>query len=290
MGAVRVNPADLSLTSPNTILSGRAHRYRVAEFDGPLSIKAVLTGEALWETAGRRHVVGEKSLLVLNHGQRYSITIESARPVETFCLFFAPTFVPAARRALTTAEVALLDDPEAPGESIEFLEAVQPGARVLPLLRAMHVVTRGGDDPAALESGFHAVARALLLERADVRRQVRRLPARRASAREELYRRLQRARALADESRAPLTIAELARAASLSTHHFHHAFARLFGETPHRYAVRRRLERAAQQLRADRASVLEIALALGFESLGSFTSLFRRHFGLPPAAWRKKQD
>jgi AraC family transcriptional regulator len=290
VSVVQINPAELTLRSPNTILTGTALRYRVPELDGPLSIKAVLSGTALWETRNARHDLGVTSVLVLNKGQRYSLSIDSPTPVETFCLFFAPSFVATARDALTQSDLALLDDPGAREGALEFAEAIQPGASLLPILRRMRHVMRARDDAGALESGFHAAAEAMLMDRVDVRRQLARLPVRRASTREELYRRLQRARALADESVAPLGVAELAGAACLSLHHFHRLFTRTFGATPHQYAVRKRLERAAAQLRVRDDSVLETALALGFESLGSFTSLFRRHYGLPPAAWRKKQD
>jgi AraC-like DNA-binding protein len=289
MAPVLINPDELSLGSPNTILSGRARRHDVPGFDGPLSIKTVRNGAATWETPAARHRIGPSDLLVLNHGQRYSLVIDAPAPVETFCLFFAPRFMAAARRALTTAEAALLDDPEAVGETIEFPETVQPGGPVLPLLHQLYQAMRAGDEPEALESGFHDVARALLLGRADVLRQLGSLPSQRAATRIELYRRLQRARARADESQAALSLAELAGTACLSVHHFHRLFTQAFGETPHRYSVRKRLERAAAALRGDAAPVLEIALAHGFASLGSFTSLFRRHYGLPPAAWRKKQ-
>jgi AraC-like DNA-binding protein len=211
-------------------------------------------------------------------------------------LFFARGFVPGAVRALTAGDAALLDDPDAPGDAIGFAETVQPGAAVLPLVRALHRGVRAaasegdGDTDGATEAAFYEIAQAMLVDRADVRDKMRRLPSRRAATRLELYRRLQRARALADESRAPLASVELARAACLSPLHFQRLFTTLFGETPHRYAVGKRLERAAAALRASDAPVEETARALGFASLGSFATLFRRRFGAPPAAWRKKHD
>jgi AraC family transcriptional regulator len=283
-----INPRTLSLRSPNAILTGRARRHEVDAFDGPLSIKSVVRGSAVWSTSEGRHRLSPTSLLVLNHGQRYSLLIDSPTEVETFCLFFARDFLPAAARALTAGDAALLDDPDAPVATLGFPETVQPGGAVLPLVRALHRRLR--DDAAAVDSAFYDIARAMLVDRADVRRALERLPSRRAATRLELHRRLQRARALADESRAPLTVAELAAVACLSPHHFQRLFTSLFGETPHRYAVRKRLERAALALRTGDDPVIDAARAFGFHSLGSFASLFRRRFGAPPAAWRKKHD
>ena len=100
-------------------------------------------------------------------------------------------------------------------------------------------------------------------------------------------RHLLRARDLADRRYAePLTVADLAREAGLSRAHFSRAFAAAFGEPPHRYLLTRRLERAAALLRNTDRSVTEICFAVGLASVGSFTTSFRRAYGVPPLAYR----
>jgi AraC-like DNA-binding protein len=84
----------------------------------------------------------------------------------------------------------------------------------------------------------------------------------------------------------PLKVADLARAAGLSSAHFSREFRRTFGESPHQYLLTRRLERAAALLRNTDRSVTEICFAVGLASLGSFTSSFRRIYGLPPLEYR----
>ena len=83
-----------------------------------------------------------------------------------------------------------------------------------------------------------------------------------------------------------LTVADLARAAGLSQAHFSREFRRAFGETPHAYLLTRRLERAAALLRNTDRSVLEICLAVGLQSVGSFTTTFTRVYGMSPTAYR----
>lgn len=100
-------------------------------------------------------------------------------------------------------------------------------------------------------------------------------------------RHLLRARDLADRRYAePLGVADLARAARLSPAHFSREFARAFGETPHRYLLTRRLERAAALLRTTDRSVADICMTVGLRSVGSFTTSFGRMFGLSPTAYR----
>jgi AraC-like DNA-binding protein len=83
-----------------------------------------------------------------------------------------------------------------------------------------------------------------------------------------------------------LDVPALARAARLSTAHFSREFRRSFGETPHRYLLTRRLERAAALLRNTDRSVADICLTVGLNSVGSFTTSFGRAFGMSPTAYR----
>lgn len=103
----------------------------------------------------------------------------------------------------------------------------------------------------------------------------------------ERTRQLLRARDLADARYGdPLSVADLAAAAGLSPAHFSRAFRQTFGESPHQYLLTRRLERAAALLAATDWSVARICFAVGWESVGSFTTTFRRVHGRAPLAYR----
>src|SRR3954447_17429606 len=100
-------------------------------------------------------------------------------------------------------------------------------------------------------------------------------------------RHLLRARDLADARYAePLTVADLARAARLSPGHFSREFRAAFGESPHRYLLTRRLERAAALLRTTDWSVARVCTSVGLTSIGSFTTSFGRMFGRSPTSYR----
>ena len=100
-------------------------------------------------------------------------------------------------------------------------------------------------------------------------------------------RHLLRAKDLADARYSePLDVDDMARAAGLSRAHFSREFRRAFGETPHGYLLTRRLERAAAMLRTTDHAVAEIGLAVGWQSVGSFTSSFTRTYGKSPTAYR----
>jgi AraC-like DNA-binding protein len=100
-------------------------------------------------------------------------------------------------------------------------------------------------------------------------------------------RHLLRARDLADARYADaLDVGDLAAAAGLSRAHFSREFRRAFGESPHAYLLTRRLERAAALLRSTDRSVVEICFSVGLASLGSFTTTFKRTYGVTPTAYR----
>ena len=101
-------------------------------------------------------------------------------------------------------------------------------------------------------------------------------------------RRLLRARDKMDRSYAkPLDVPALARVALTSEAHFIRTFKQTFGETPHRYLQRRRLERAMALLRETERPVTEICLDVGFASLGTFSRTFTRVVGMSPTAYRQ---
>ena len=105
--------------------------------------------------------------------------------------------------------------------------------------------------------------------------------------REQLARHLLRAKDLVDARYFDeLTVADMAAAATMSPSHFSRRFSDTFGESPHQYLLTRRLERAAALLRTSDWSVTDICFAVGWNSVGSFTTSFRRVFGLTPLAYR----
>ena len=108
---------------------------------------------------------------------------------------------------------------------------------------------------------------------------------------EQANRRLLRARDAMDRTYAqPLDIPSLARIAFASEAHFIRTFRSTFGETPHRYLQRRRVERSMFLLRETDRSVTDICLDVGFSSLGTFSRTFRDIVGESPTDYRKRAD
>jgi AraC-like DNA-binding protein len=86
----------------------------------------------------------------------------------------------------------------------------------------------------------------------------------------------------------PLDVPTLASVAHVSPAHFSREFRATFGETPHRYLQRRRVERAMELLRETELPVTEICLDVGFGSLGTFSRTFRTIVGESPSNYRAR--
>jgi len=108
---------------------------------------------------------------------------------------------------------------------------------------------------------------------------------------EDRNRRLLRARDAMDRAYAePLDVRAVAAVACLSEAYFIRSFRACFGETPHRYLQRRRVERAMFLLRETDRSVTDVCFDVGFTSLGTFSRTFRAIVGETPSAYRDGHD
>jgi AraC family transcriptional regulator len=275
------NRLSAPLGTHNSILNGRARRHFVRDFPGPLSIKSVTQGRVAWKASGRELVVDPDSFLVLQRGEPYSMTIDSQVPVSTFCVFFADDFVESVAASLMQADIE-------PGVgACPRLARLHPGdERILPRMRALaSAVDRG---QLWTDQQFLALAADLMRFDREIERRVAGLPARRQATRDELFRRASRGRDFLHAHAAEdLDLGTLARASCLSPFHFHRAFTRAFGKTPHQYRTDLRLAHARRLLETTAKTVTEIAGEVGFESAASFSLLFRRAFGVPPSGIRK---
>jgi AraC-like DNA-binding protein len=108
---------------------------------------------------------------------------------------------------------------------------------------------------------------------------------------EDFNRRLLRARDAMDRAYAePLNVRAVAAVAHVSPAHFIRSFRAVFGETPHRYLQRRRVERSMFLLRETDRSVTDICFDVGFTSLGTFSRTFRAIIGQTPSAYRQGHE
>src|SRR5215510_15511918 len=105
----------------------------------------------------------------------------------------------------------------------------------------------------------------------------------------DTLRRLGRAREFIDHCyNHPLSLDQISEKACFSRYHFLRLFRQAFNKTPHQYLIERRIEKAKELLGSEDIRVTDVCFEVGFQSLGSFSSLFHKYVGDAPATYRQR--
>jgi AraC-like DNA-binding protein len=255
-----------------------------------LSVKCMFNGSALYHADRAWFAVNETGYLILNDQQPYEIHIASPTRVESFIVFFPRGWVEQAFDGLTLRSEKLLDDPANQRKhAVHFFERfTEHDEFISPVLRVLRRAHKHGRLPDLwVEQKLWQLLGRMLHAQDQALRQSEVLPARRASTREELWRRLNRGRDFIHARfESALTLSEIAATSCLSPFHFLRGFKAVFRMTPHEYLSACRVERAKFLLEHSELPVTEICFSVGFESLGSFSSWFTCLVGVSPRVWR----
>lgn len=275
-------------------MGGRTHSYGVQTEGLPLSLKCMANGRARYVVGKREITVDDGGWLIVNEAQPYSIEIDSPTLVETFIVWFPTGWAEEVQASMITSADRLLGDwdPSATSRTkLNFFERYSLNdSKVAPLARRLREKFNSGAalDDGWLEEKLRELLAGMLDVQTNVQRQIARLPAERASTREELWRRLDRARDFIHaRCDTPITLTDAAQVAALSPYHFLRAFKAAFAQTPHAWLTACRLERAKLLLGRTDLPVTQICFSLGYESLGAFSTWFQRLTGRSPRAWRQ---
>src|SRR5437870_11346108 len=107
----------------------------------------------------------------------------------------------------------------------------------------------------------------------------------------DVYRRLCRARDFIDHCYDhPLSLDQMSSEACFSRYHFLRLFRQAFNKTPHQYLIERRIEKAKELLTDDELRVTDVCFEVGFQRLGSFSSLFQKYVGRAPVCHRQREQ
>jgi len=257
---------------------------------GALSIKCMFNGSVVYETPEGRYRVDDSQYLILNDGQAY--TMHKRADVLSVCVFFPSQWASDILGSYIQPDDVLLDHP-LQDQPVHFFETLQYHDQLVsPFMSKIrdlpHISSVTYEAP--YEEFLRHLLAAMLQTQRNIARQAEILPDARLSTRLELLRRLHIARDYLHASyQDVLTIDQIASVAGLSPYHFIRKFKDLFGSTPHQYLQALRIQQAQHLLRTSDDSITTICYAIGFQSLGSFSSLFHKSTGLSPRQFRKQR-
>lgn len=256
-----------------------------------LSLRCSFNGQRHFVVDRQRFVVHDERYLLFNLGQRGLESLDSNHPVECLNVTFQPEYADEVLRSLVASTENLLDDPTAESRRpLRFFTQTYPHDDLIsPVLYKFRDIPQGDQvDRGWLTEQFHLLLERLVEVYLRVLIEAEAVPAMRRSTRIEIYQRLSLARDFIEASLdKPVSLTDYAGVACLSPHHFLRLFKQVYGETPHPFLTRLRLKCALELLQKTEVPVTEICFLVGFESLGSFSTLFKRHYGKSPLAFRR---
>lgn len=254
----------------------------------PLSIKCCLKGFEDHKTSDGLYRSVPGNYLIVNEGQRCESIIRNT--TETFSVYFDSGFVEEVLKNLVTSSDKILSFSYFPvRQPVLFFEKTYPhNSAVSPVLMKLRLASQlGHDDEEYLRERYYEILENLLLVHRDLYEEIEKLPPVKLSTKTELYKRICRAKEYIDASySANITLEKVSREACLSQFHFLRLFKTIFKETPHQYLTKKRIGKALSLLRSTEKSITEICFDIGFESVGSFSTLFRKKFGISPEVCR----
>lgn len=275
---------------------GRVLHDRASTFywsgTGSTSIKSFYNGSVEYRLNSGTRTIDSNRYLLLNDHQPYTIQIDSTQQVESFCVFFAPGYIERAAMDMIGSDQWLLDNPHHPSSlHIELIDKTYWNDDIVTpkIHRLRAVYPKFRTDQIWIEEQLVDLMQSVLLLHSDVISRMNKITSSRVSTREELYRRVSIANeVILEHFREPLSLEQLSKAAMLSVNHLIRNYMQVYGVTPHQHIVTLRLMEAERLLKKSSLSVSEVCSSVGFESLGSFITIFHRKRGVSPGEFRKQ--
>lgn len=235
-----------------------------------VAVKLVIEGEEVHEIDGRSYVLQPGTVLLVDPGASYGVTIRRNLKTLGMCVYL-PTDVGHRRGEFPLLGRALL----------QAVDASHVGRLLWDTAVKLHAGRVNLDHPTALIDEVGANLRLAMRSASD---NIEKLAFIKLVTRQKILDRLECARAfLHSNTQRSVPLSELASVAGMSSFHLARYFAEVYETPPARYHRFLRLELAAQQLARGEHSATDIALRAGYSDLSAFSHAFRRCFGMAPS-------
>jgi AraC family transcriptional regulator len=264
--------------------------YEMPEHETSLGIIHSLTGDCNFILNGTSNHATENSFLVVD--QRGVLTMKTKSKAHPVLLYFQADTPSQVAASLCYRPEQLLDEPLLDHafdfSLLERLHVARPSLQAR--LRLLATLPESCSSFYALKAD--AVVRSILEELLAANgvavAESLRLDVVKKSTRIELYKRLRNARDWMDGNfNRAITLQDIAEVAHLNSQHFLRMFTQLFQITPHQYLIACRLEEAKRLITTSDLSLTEVCNQIGWESLPSFSMMFKHHVGCNPSAFKK---
>ena len=257
-----------------------------------LSIRCMLAGEQHYKVGSNDYMVHPGNYLVVNQGQHYRTSFTADTEQEMILVAFKPGLAEALMRDMSCSEEELLDDPfdVSSGQLLFFERTYDKDPQIAQLFLQLGGLLHNTceDQQVDTDAIYTRMLKRLICLHQHLRPEIDRIKSRKQSTRTELYKRLHIARDYMEAHMgAQLRLEDISQAACLSVHHFKRAFSELFGISPHRFLVDKRMQRSKLLLKDRLLTIETISQLSGFADTSAFIRAFRLSEGMTPGQFRK---
>lgn len=264
--------------------------YHCPEHSSGLGLLMSGKGTCDYFVNGHRNRVQGNQLFLVNRESRLAIQSDKKESAPAL-LFFHSKLPELVQHSIDSTDEKLLEENSSLAyHDFSYLERMYDNAALSQTLHTLVALGSSCSSFASLKADImiRNLFEQLLRENRVAMQLSKNISAVKISTRMEIFKRVSTAREWMEANCcAQITLDEMGVVASMNSQHFLRMFKMVYGVTPHRFLVERRLEKAKELLKNTEMTVSEICNAVGFESVQSFSLLFRKRFAMPPDAFRK---
>ena len=280
------------LKNDNQIYGDTVQQAYYPEHESNFSIKTVFSGNRTFNIGKRQLSLYPESFLVIKKGTTYSSKIDSTVPVNNLSISFSPSFLNDFNRMQYSDHSVLLDEPFQDGDmpDFSFMETIFPFSGDMKYnimhLKA-HLEEGTSDDLLLNEYLHHCLINYYKVYNREVVDKSEKLNFLNSSTKVEILKRLTLAKEyMVSNFNKNIDLEDIARHACLSVNHLLRTFKQAYGQSPHQYLIKTRIDRAKYLLKNTNYTINEIVEIIGFECPSSFIRLFKNLNKLTPGKYR----
>ncbi len=280
------------LKNENQIYSETVQQAYYPEHTSNFSIKTVFSGNRTFTIGKRQLNLYPESFLVIKKGTAYSSKIDSSVPVNNLSISFSPSFLSDFNRMQKYNHADLLDEPFQDGDYPEFsfMETIYPfsGDMKYNIMHLKDHLEKGTPDELLInEYLHHCLINYYKVYNKEVVDKSEKLNFLNSSTKVEILKRLTLAKEyIISNYNKDIELDDIARHACLSVNHFLRTFKQAYGQSPHQFLIKTRIDRSKYLLKNTNYTINEVVEIIGFECPSSFIRLFKSINKLTPGKYR----
>ncbi|SRR5579871_577697 len=271
------------------ILNCRSKNIYYSRHWTPLSVKCAFQGTEHYHFEKNSFCVSDGNFLILNEGSEYSSSISSDSPTNSFTINFTVQNIKEVFSGIVHGAGDQLDNPFKNYDgSPRFIEKLYPLNSSFPhLLEIRNIVQQKEIEQAYLIELIYLSLGEMIRLYNRTSAEIDEMKAKKRATREELYKRLHRSKDYMDSCyQEDISLQKLSEISLMNPFYLLREFRNLFKITPYQYLTERRLKKAMDLLITTALPVDEIRTEVGFQDPSSFSKLFKKVHGHPPAIFR----